>query len=152
MRYATRMLRYAKTSARTVEVAIGVQYVGSVLLCAGTDRQVGQGDTMLSAVGELALRRLGARQRGVIDAQVAVGAEVVLQGREVLRGSCAVEDLHARDRAHAQLAVLDERRAAAHPADLSSRINATAPSLVSSSSNVDELGVNVAPTPVRCDT
>ncbi|MEA2131497.1 MAG: hypothetical protein QOJ85_4388, partial [Solirubrobacteraceae bacterium] len=51
-----------------VVVAIDVQDVGAVLLCAGTDQEIGQGNAVLPAVSEIALCRLGARQRCVVDA------------------------------------------------------------------------------------
>ena len=73
---------------------------------------------MLATLGELALGRLGRGECRRIDAQVPVCIEILAQRCEVLRRPGAVEDLQARDRAHAQLAVVEQLGAASHPGRL----------------------------------
>lgn len=94
---------------------IDVEHVGGVLLSASADHQIWQRNGVATTAGKFALRRFGRRHRCVIDPQITVRIKVFLQRCEVRRGPSAVQDLHPRDHAHTQLAVLHERCTAPHP-------------------------------------
>ncbi len=114
---------------------IDVEHVGGMLLRASADHEIWKRNAVAAATGKFTLRRLGRRNRRVVDPQVAVGTQVLLQCREVRRGPSAVQDLHSRDRAHAQLAVVDEAGAASHPGGLVEQDQRHAPSPTSSSTS-----------------
>lgn len=96
-------------------MAVDVNYVGTVLLSAGADDQVRQGHPVLPGAGKVPLGTLGGGQGRVVDAEIAIGVEVLLQGEEVVGRAGAVENLHPRDRAHAELSAVDQGGTAAQP-------------------------------------
>lgn len=116
-------------------MAVDVEHVGTVLLGAGADEEIRECHTMPAARGQFALRGFGGRHRGGVDPQVPVGVEILPQREEVLTRPRAVEDLQARDRAHAQLAVVHEAGATADPGRLVEQDQRHAPSPISSSTS-----------------